>query len=294
MRRSQYWGREAGGFGLRNRSREVARNSPVAAKEAVDKPRAEAVEKQPQAATPTGDKERAANFDGADDLDRHVARGHPTRFGPGKAFVFEQRVEVFALRRAGGDQEQVDAEAGEFWPKCFGEAMKRVLARRIDAFVRCCPFAENRPDVDDDRVSACAKQGDGLADQCDRREEVCVHDRPNAVRVRFGETAVRGDAGVVDEDIEAAKLIARGREGAFSIVGIGHIPHSAHSAAAKPRNFFSHACEPILPACEQDEIDVVSRELDRKCAPNSAGCTGNECAAAFEVPVRHAPNIAEP
>ncbi len=42
------------------------------------------------------------------------------------------------------------------------------------------------------------------------REGVDFEDGAEATGIGFGETAVSGDAGVVDEDIEAAELLACG------------------------------------------------------------------------------------
>src|SRR6476620_2097279 len=89
--------------------------------------------------------------------------------------------------------------------------------------MRAATSAEDGADVDNDRLAAFAENWNGFADEFSGRAEVNLHDRSDAIRIGFGESAVGGDAGVVDEDVEAAELIACCGEGARAVGRIRHV-----------------------------------------------------------------------
>ena len=90
--------------------------------------------------------------------------------------------------------------------------MDREFACAVFAFERDAAVAEDRADVHDERIMAFAEQGQGVADELDRGECVDFEDGAEATGVGFGEAAMGGDAGVVDENIEPAELLAGGGE----------------------------------------------------------------------------------
>ena len=68
----------------------------------------------------------------AGDLVGRLRRGSPQ----GRPCVFQQHVEVFGLRRAGRDDQHVDAQPRQLRPHRFAETVQRKLARRVLALVR--------------------------------------------------------------------------------------------------------------------------------------------------------------
>lgn len=139
----------------------------------VDKPWGETVKQQPKTAFSAGDEKVPAGLNCGRNLAGDVAGGHAGRLGPGEvSLIFQQHLEVLAFSWSGGDEQHIDAEAFEFWADGFAEAMEGELAGRIFGFVGSTAFAEDGAHIYDERIAARAKQGNCLADEFDRREEV--------------------------------------------------------------------------------------------------------------------------
>ena len=126
-----------------------------------------------------------------------------------------------------------------------------------------------------------------FADEFDGREEVHFHDRPHAAGIRVGESAVGGDARVVDQDIEAAELIAGCGECALANAAIGHVAGDANGTAAKLSDLLRDFCEAIFAAREQDKIGAVAGQFDGERSADSAGCAGDQCAPIGESSLGH-------
>jgi hypothetical protein len=70
---------------------------------------------------------------------------------------------------------------------------------------------------------------------------------------------MRGDAGVVDENIEAAELSAGRSKGARASSSVGDIASNANRSPTQLRNLLSHFCKPIFAASKQSNIGTMPR-----------------------------------
>jgi hypothetical protein len=98
---------------------------------------------------------------------------------------------------------------------------------------------------------------------------------------------MRGDAGVVDQQIEAAELVAGRFERAVASGGIGYVAGDEHGSPAQRINLFRHFGETVFASCKQHEIDAMTCELNGKRATDATRSAGNECASIGESAVRH-------
>ena len=102
-------------------------------------------------------------LDAADDRPGDIVGGPPWRVAPGELCgAFEQVFEMFGLRRADGDDEDIDSQPREFRPHGFAETVDREFAGRVLAFMRAAASAQDRADVDDDRLHAFAQDAVSL------------------------------------------------------------------------------------------------------------------------------------
>ena len=186
-----------------------------------------------------------------------------------------------------GDDQDIDSQPRQFGPHRFAETVNRELAGRVFAFMRAAPPAQDRADVHHHRLRAFAQQRQRFANEFHGCEEVHFHDRPHASGIRVGESAVGGDARVVDQDIEPAELIAGCGECTLAIRRIGHVAGDANGTAAELRDLLRDFCEPIFAAREQDKIGAVAGQLDGECPADAAGCAGDQCAPIGESSLGH-------
>ena len=70
--------------------------------------------------------------------------------------------------------------------------------------------------------------------------------------IGFGESAVGGDAGVVDENIEAAELVAGRVERALAQRGIGHVAGDTNRAPAELHDFCGNFRKSIFAARDKN------------------------------------------
>ncbi len=129
-------------------------------------------------------------------------------------------------------REDIDTEPREFRPHRFAETVDREFACGVLAFDGHAAVAEDRADVDHDWLIAFAQDRQSFADEFHRREEVYFHDRADAIGIRIGETAVSGDSGVVDQDVEAAELVV-GR-GECTLSNAGSVTSPTMQMARRP------------------------------------------------------------
>src|SRR3954452_10827111 len=102
--------------------------------------------------------------------------------------------------------------------------------------MRTASPTQDRADVDHNRLHAFAQHRDCFADEFDRCEEVYFHDWTHAFGARVGESAMRGHARVVDQDVEAAELVVSRRECSLSNCPVSHITNDANGPPTKPRD----------------------------------------------------------
>src|SRR4051812_6026446 len=157
---------------------------------------------------------------------------------------------MFGFCGPGDNDQNFDAEVRELRAHRFAETMNRKFAGRVLAFMRTAAPAQDRTHVDDDWLHALSQKRDRGADEFDRGKEVDFHDRPHAVRVGFGESAVSSNARVVDQNIKATELVFGGGECTLADRRIGYIASNANGASAELRDLLRDIRKPIFAARE--------------------------------------------
>ena len=193
-----------------------------------------------------------------------------------------------AGRRAGADEQHVDARWRKLRPQGVGKPVQGELARAVLALFRHGAVAEHRADIDDDRPLARSQQRQRFADELGRREEIDLHHLPQPGFVGLVEPAQRADAGVVDERIQAAEFASGQFECRRAVVAPRHI-------AGEPAQIARGAATARLPAPAAAPRGGPGRRPSRRWRISSidqrpadaAGRAGHDRSQAGDAPPRH-------
>jgi hypothetical protein len=81
-------------------------------------------------------------------------------------------------------------------------------------------------------------------------------------------------AGIVDEDVEAAELLARRFERAATSVRIGHVADNSNATTPKALNICDDFGQAIVASSEKNLIDAGASHFDRQCSADTARSSG--------------------
>ena len=145
-------------------------------------------------------------------------------------------VEDRGLRGGGRDAVDRDVVAGKLLAERLGQRDDAGLRRRIGGGVRIALLAGDRGDVDDAAVVLRDHQRHHGAAAQERPVEIDAHHLRPCLRRIFGDRHVGpGDAGVVDQDVDAAERRDRGVARALDVRQRRHIDGERLDAAVAPQ-----------------------------------------------------------
>jgi hypothetical protein len=87
-----------------------------------------------------------------------------------------------------------------------------------------------------------------------------------------------GNTRVVDQNVEAAKLIACCFERPPANCCVGYVARNANGMTTKLRDLSRDFSETIFAAREQHKINAMTCQLESQRSPDSAGCACDQCA----------------
>ncbi len=239
----------------------------------------------------------AAGLDGGEDAVGGVGggggddRGFGAEVEPGfflVALAGEVGV-VFAAgtHEAGADGGDADAFVAQFGVQALGEAGERELGGDVGEQVRDGDLAADGGDVDDGAMGGLAGEGqgeqvwDGGVDGVEGGEEVGLHGAVVGVDGLVAEGADLDDAGVVDEDVEAAE----GAEGlvdeAVALGGVGEVAGDEEDVVfvgdvAGVEEFVAGEFEFVGVACGEGEFEAGAAEAVGEREAEAAGSAGDD------------------
>ena len=129
--------------------------------------------------------------------------------------------------------------------------------------------------------------GKRFAGELDRREEIRLHDRPQAGGVGVGEAAVGADAGVVHQDVEAAEFLAGGVQRLPANCGIGHVADDRFGAATETNDLLDDRRKFFVAAGDEYLIDARAGQFEGDCPADASRRAGHDCAFVLESSACH-------
>src|SRR5262249_5449708 len=121
--------------------------------------------------------------------------------------ALEHVLREVGLRQAGVDDQYVDAEDRQLAPQGLAEALNGEFAGRVLAAPRQAALPDDRRDVDHGRLVALFQQGEADAGRFGQAENVDLEDLSQSLFGRQGEMAGGADAGIINQDVEAAEAL---------------------------------------------------------------------------------------
>ena len=181
------------------------------------------------------------------------------------------------LDEAGADDVDAYVAGGELFGAALAEAYDAGLGGSIVGLVVVARDADDGADVDDGAVSLTPHRGlDGLG-HAEYRSEVGVH---HAVELFLGHAldgGVVGDAGVVDEDVDLAKIGQHLLDEVLCLLVVGHVAGIAFRRDAEGEEFLFDGNH-FLVMCAAAEGHVAAFLGKAKCdgVADAAGGTGDD------------------
>ncbi len=119
-------------------------------------------------------------------------------------------------------------------------------------------MTEDRRNVHDHRLAPRAQERERRANHLDRGKEVHFHQLPQTLCVGALEIADRADAGIIDEQIEAAEPLARAPEERGTRAGLDDIAGDKFELARQMRRCDGECGQPIFAPRRRDYKRILS------------------------------------
>ncbi len=180
------------------------------------------------------------------------------------------------LCAAGTDGSDVDAVLAELGVEGLGESDLGELGGAVDGFAGGALQAGDGRDEEQDTGLLRDHVGDSVA----REEEAGLHVGVHELVILGGggvdEIFVVACAGVVDENIDAAKGGDGELDGVARGLLAGGVAGVEDAAGTEVLNFRAEGDEALSTAGSNDEMSTVSGKGKRGCVANSGACAGND------------------
>ena len=176
--------------------------------------------------------------------------------------------------------------AGELLVHRLGEADDAVLGRRVDAEARrrrCLPATEDMLTTSASRCSAPAARSSvqRLAVEEDHRAQVERQLQVDVLGLELVDRAADPQAGVVDEDVEAAEALAVGGDGGGDLLRVGDVRRRRGAPRSRARR---------SSAAARSSFAGV-REVTVRSKPSSASIVAIASPIPLEAPVTSAARV---
>jgi hypothetical protein len=213
---------------------------------------------------------------------QRVGQSEPRELLP--PFPLEQSVDVRArAHQPGTDGGDPDTVPGELQAQGVGQSHESVLARAVGRHVRDRHLAADRGDVDDPPL-ALPQMGERCADEVERPPEVHLHGVLEILQAHVLERAHLHHASVVDQDVEAAEALDRGRHGPLRVLAPPHVAGQREDPVMADRRELAPGDVELVRIARQDrEARPLQGELAGDEETEAARAPGDQGHAVPEV-----------